>query len=93
MPIFEGDDPHEWLYRVERYFTVNGIFDEKRVGAATICLEGSALAWFQWCKQRDPIYTWETFKYEISERFRADQDGSYYEEFLSLVQDGTVAAY
>ena len=46
MPIFEGDDLDEWLYRVEHYFMENNIFGEERLGTAAVCLEGMVLAWF-----------------------------------------------
>ena len=72
MPIFEGIDPYDWLYRVERYSAINDIYGEERLGAAAVCLEGTALAWFQWREQRDPINTWDEFKLAVSERFRAD---------------------
>ena len=54
MPIFEGDDAHEWIHRVERYFTVNGILGEERLEAAALHLEGKALAWFQWVQTARP---------------------------------------
>ncbi|XP_020704066.2 uncharacterized protein LOC110115235 [Dendrobium catenatum] len=40
MPIFEGEDAHGWIYKVERYFTVNGLTEEEKLAAAGLCLEG-----------------------------------------------------
>lgn len=45
MPVFGGEDAHEWIYRVERYFKLQGINRREQLRAAALCLEGEALAW------------------------------------------------
>ncbi|RDX80407.1 Retrovirus-related Pol polyprotein, partial [Mucuna pruriens] len=47
VPYFTGEDPNGWIHRVERYFDINHILEEEKVLAASICLEGKALNWFQ----------------------------------------------
>lgn len=69
MPVFEGEDAHGWIYRVERYFLVNGLTEGERLMAAALCLEGKALAWYQWRETRYPIRSWEEFKDRLLERF------------------------
>ncbi|KAI0524824.1 hypothetical protein KFK09_004212 [Dendrobium nobile] len=93
MPIFEGEDGHGWIYKVERYFAVNGLTDDEKLTAAGLCLEGKALAWYQWRDRREPIRTWREFKDCLLERFRADGGGDFYEQFFALTQEGTVADY
>ena len=93
MPVFKGEDAHGWMYRVERYFAVNGLTEDEKLAAAALCLEGKALAWYQWCEQRDPMRTWEDFKIQILDRFRPLQDGDYREQFFALMQTGTVGEY
>ncbi|PKU59102.1 hypothetical protein MA16_Dca014844 [Dendrobium catenatum] len=44
MPIFEGEDAYGWIYKVERYFAVNGLMEEEKLTAAGLCLEGKALS-------------------------------------------------
>ncbi|KAL9409374.1 hypothetical protein AB3S75_047714 [Citrus x aurantiifolia] len=46
MPIFEGEDAYGWVYRVERYFTINGLSEREKLMAATLCLEGRRLRGF-----------------------------------------------
>ncbi|PKU77286.1 hypothetical protein MA16_Dca016853 [Dendrobium catenatum] len=46
MPVFEGEDAQGWVYRVERYFSINGLTEGGKLMAAGLCLEGKALAWF-----------------------------------------------
>ena len=93
MPVFEGEDAHGWIYRVERYFAVNGLTEDEKLTAAALCLEGKALAWYQWCEQRDPMHTWEDFKTQVLDRFRPLQEGDYHEQFFALTQQGTVGEY
>ena len=93
MPIFEGTDVHGWLYRVERYFALNGLSDREKLTTAGICLEGKALAWFQWREQRHPVQSWREFKDQLLTRFQATQAGDLYEQFVALTQDQTVTEY
>ncbi|KAI0501936.1 hypothetical protein KFK09_016881 [Dendrobium nobile] len=93
VPVFEGEDAYGWVYRVERYFAVNGVTEEEKLMAVPICLEGKSLAWFQWIEGRQPIRSWEEFKDLLLHRFRVSSEGTHYEQFMSLVQEGTVAEY
>ena len=43
MPIFKGEDAYGWVYRVERYFTINGPSEREKLMAAALCLEGKTL--------------------------------------------------
>lgn len=43
LPVFAGEDPSGWLFRVERYFLVNTIVDQEKMEATMVCLEGRAL--------------------------------------------------
>uniref|UniRef100_M1CU33 Disease resistance protein n=1 Tax=Solanum tuberosum TaxID=4113 RepID=M1CU33_SOLTU len=45
LPVFEGEDPLGWIYRVERYFAVNEISEAERLQAAGVSLEGKTLNW------------------------------------------------
>uniref|UniRef100_A0A0V0ITS5 Putative ovule protein n=2 Tax=Solanum chacoense TaxID=4108 RepID=A0A0V0ITS5_SOLCH len=45
LPVFEGEDPLGWIYRVERYFAVNEISEAERLQAASVSLEGKTLNW------------------------------------------------
>ncbi|WVZ20080.1 hypothetical protein V8G54_007402 [Vigna mungo] len=36
VPFFSGDDPHGWVYRVERYFEVNRVPEAEKVDTAVV---------------------------------------------------------
>uniref|UniRef100_A0A1S8ADV7 Aminoacyl-tRNA ligase n=1 Tax=Citrus limon TaxID=2708 RepID=A0A1S8ADV7_CITLI len=93
MPIFEGEDAYGWVYRAERYFAINGLSEREKLMAAALCLEGKALAWFQWREQRQPMRSWGEFKDRLLERFQATQEGGLHEQFFALTQERTVMEY
>lgn len=50
IPLFAGDNPIGWLFKLKRYFSVNAIEENEKLEAAVVCLEHKALNWFQWLK-------------------------------------------
>lgn len=73
------------VFRVEQSFIAHGKSGE-RFAAATISLEGEALAWFQWeeghCLVRSQA--------QLLDHFGQTQEGTLCEKFLVLKQEGTV---
>ena len=70
MPLFEGDDPDGWVFRAERYFSVNQLSDAEKLDSAALCFEGAALAWFQWEQRRRRVRSWEELKAMMRNQFR-----------------------
>ncbi|PKU77049.1 putative mitochondrial protein [Dendrobium catenatum] len=93
MPVFEEGNVDEWIHKVERYFAVNGLMEEERLMAASMCLEGAAFAWFKYMDKWDPVRTWRDFKEAIRERFRGSSPWEISEQFYALTQEGTVEEY
>lgn len=93
MPIFSGEDAYGWIYRVERYFEVQGISKKDQLRAAGLCMEDSALAWYRWVEARSPCRTWEKLKKKLLVRFQPSYEGNIYEQFLSIHQAGTARDY
>nr|GEV17911.1 ankyrin repeat-containing protein [Tanacetum cinerariifolium] len=93
MPLFEGEDPHGWIYKVERYFEVQDIQPREKLRAAVLCMEGQALSWFRWSEARSPFRSWEGLKRRLLERFQLSQDGTLYEQFLAITQEGSGREY
>ncbi|CAI9264216.1 unnamed protein product [Lactuca saligna] len=92
-PIFEGEDAFGWIYMVEHFFEIQDIGVRDRLKAATICLDGKALAWFAWSQARDPFRSWEDLKEWLLERFQLTGEGNIYHQFLTIRQEGTVRDY
>ena len=93
MPVFEGEDAYGWIYRVERYFEIQGIPPQEQLLAAAVCMEGEALSWYRWSEGQNPFYSWDGFKRRLLLRFQQTQGGNLYEQFLSITQEGTAREY
>ncbi|GKE31279.1 ankyrin repeat-containing protein [Tanacetum coccineum] len=59
MPLFDGEDSHGWIYKVER----------------------------------SPFRSWEGLKRRLLERFQLSQEGTLYEQFLAITQEGSAREY
>ena len=93
LPIFEGNDPDGWIFRVERYFEINSLRADEKLRAVLVCMEGEALAWYNWEEGHHPFNGWEEFKECLLLRFRSSQDGNLHEQLMSLLQTSIVQEY
>nr|GEZ91786.1 ankyrin repeat-containing protein [Tanacetum cinerariifolium] len=91
--VNKGEDPHGWIYKVERYFEVQDIQPRELFMAAVLCMKGQALSWFRWSEARSPFPSWEGLKRRMLERFQLSQKGTLYEQFLEITQEGSVREY
>nr|GEY85139.1 hypothetical protein [Tanacetum cinerariifolium] len=48
MSVFDGEDAYGWIYRVERYFEIQGLPHQEQLRATALCMEGEALSWYRW---------------------------------------------
>ncbi|GJU14254.1 ty3-gypsy retrotransposon protein [Tanacetum coccineum] len=74
MPLFDGEDAYGWIYRVERYFEIQGITQQEQSRAAVLCMEGEALLWYHWSEGQTPFHTWEGFNNHNKEEEEASRD-------------------
>ncbi|WVZ15409.1 hypothetical protein V8G54_012975 [Vigna mungo] len=77
VPFFSGDDPHGWVYRVERYFEVNRVLEAEK---------GKALNWYQWWESRMVVAA-------LMGRFQVASSENPYEVLMGLRQRGSVLEY
>lgn len=47
-----GDNPDGWIFHAEHYFFMNRLSDSEKLEVAVVCLDGDALAWYQWEESR-----------------------------------------
>ncbi|GJT26754.1 zinc finger BED domain-containing protein RICESLEEPER 2-like protein [Tanacetum coccineum] len=62
----------------------------EQLRAAVLCMEGQALSWF--CLGQR-FYVWEGLKRRLLERFQPSQEGTLYEQFLAITQEGSAREY
>ncbi|KAF2324342.1 hypothetical protein GH714_012680 [Hevea brasiliensis] len=90
LPNFDGQDLVGWLARADQYFSAQQTSVETKVPLALVCMEGAALHWVRWLKQRSPNMTWEQLSVELLQRFGGDAFASPYERLAAVRQDGSV---
>ena len=93
MPTFDGENPDGWILQAERFFTCHGYEDEEKIEAAFICFSGDALLWYQYESNKRTIHSWEEMKRLLLRHFRDSHEGSLYDQFLTIRQEGTVSEY
>nr|KAJ0216427.1 hypothetical protein LSAT_V11C300121730 [Lactuca sativa] len=92
MPTFEEEDVHGWIYKIKRYFEIQGIKEKDYLRAASICMEGSTLMWYRW-NETETCRTYDEFKRKLFNCFQESQEASIYEQFLNIQQEGTTHEY
>ncbi|KAL5555888.1 hypothetical protein UlMin_038124 [Ulmus minor] len=93
LPLFEGENPHGWIFRAERYFAYRGVEETEKITVATICLEGKALSWYLWADAKTPFQSWPGFRAALLARFSHLGDEDPTEQLLALRQEGSVADF
>ncbi|KAL5552261.1 hypothetical protein UlMin_002437 [Ulmus minor] len=93
LPLFEGENPHGWIFRAERYFAYRGVKETEKITLATICLEGRVLSWYLWADAKTPFQSWPGFRATLLARFSHLGDEDPIEQLLALRQEGSVADF
>ncbi|CAH1448287.1 unnamed protein product [Lactuca virosa] len=93
MPLFDGENPDEWIPRAERYFNFYKLSENDKLEAAVVALEGDALLWFQWEHSRRPVTRSKEMKSLLLRQFRPTNAGTLHQQWLALTQTGSVLEY
>lgn len=93
VPIFNGEEAHGWIVRVERFFWINAVREEEKLDTIVIALEGRALNWYQWWEEQTGELTWPEFKSAVIRRFQLELVQNPLGPLLSIKQTGTVMEY
>ncbi|XP_035544588.1 uncharacterized protein LOC118347982 [Juglans regia] len=97
FPRFSGDDPKEWVNRVNQFFEFQNTPDNQKVTLASYHLEGEANQWWQWIRrtfqEEGRILSWIDFEEELWARF-GPSDCEDFDEALSRIrQTGSLRDY
>ncbi|KAF7844308.1 Retrotransposable element Tf2 [Senna tora] len=93
LPIFDGDEAISWLFRAERYFSLNRMKETEKLEVVAVCMEGRALNWLQWLETRMVVQSWSEFKRKFLRQLHQSQQGNNYKMLMALKQEGTVVEY
>lgn len=89
FPEYTGEDPTEWLVRVDQFFEFQGTKEDQKVSLASFHLEGEANQWWRWLrrtyKEEGKEVSWAAFEEELWARF-GPTEGEDFDEALSHVR-------
>lgn len=93
LPEFEGKNPDDWIFRVEKCFKVNQTDEDEKLSLAMACMVGCAVTWLRMIQDRDEFLDWRDFKMKLKRRFKPTRGGTILSQMLRLRQTGTVSNY
>lgn len=82
LPEFEGKNPNDWIFRVEKCFKVNQTEEDKKLTEAMPCLVGCAVTWLRVIQSRDELLNWRDFKMKLKRRFKPTRGGTVLSQML-----------
>jgi hypothetical protein len=93
FPRFDGEDPNNWIYKANQYFSFNNTNPLQRILIASYHMEGDALTWFQDFEESRGMTSWEAFTHALRTRFGPTAYDDPMESLTRLKQTSTVTAY
>ncbi|XP_019101930.1 PREDICTED: uncharacterized protein LOC109133354 [Camelina sativa] len=93
LPYYEGSNPDDWLFRVEKCFERNNTPESEWINQAVSHMTGSAVTWWRWVHERLRIRTWKDFCERFKSRFGAGRGQPTLDHLLSITQQGSVEDY
>ena len=93
LPLFEGGNPDDWLFQIEKSFEHNNTPEYAKLEEALTCLRGSAIRWWRQAKFRERITNWVEFQERVLVRFKPCRGDTALDLLLNITQTGTVDEY
>ena len=97
FPRFSGDDPTEWLNRVNQFFEFQNTAETQKVSLASYHLEGEANQWWQWIhrnfQDEGRAIAWVNFEHELWARFGPSQCENFDEALSRIRQTRSLHEY
>lgn len=91
LPDFEGKNPDDWIFRMEKCFSVNQTDEGEKLSLAMSSLTGSAVTWLGLIQNREEPLDWRDFKMKLKRRFKPTSGGTILSQMLRLRQSGTIS--
>ncbi|XP_010451702.1 PREDICTED: uncharacterized protein LOC104733865 [Camelina sativa] len=93
-PVFEGQTPDDWIFRMEKFFLQRQIIEHMKVNEAMECMAvGALVTWLRGIQVRGSFRDWPDFKHKFRKRFIPSHGGSMVWQLLSIRQIGSTEEY
>ncbi|XP_023633382.1 uncharacterized protein LOC111829008 [Capsella rubella] len=93
LPVYEGQNPEDWIFRAEKCFRVNQTPEEEKHELALAVMKGPAVTWIRNNENRVDLTDWKDFKDKLKKRFRPTRGGTIVSQLLKLKQTGGIEEY
>ncbi|XP_061362213.1 uncharacterized protein LOC133305961 [Gastrolobium bilobum] len=93
IPVFNGTDPNNWIFKEELFFTLQLIPEETKVALAGLKMEGMAASWFQWTFNNGKARAWSDFVSALRQRFGMSGFTNLKGALSKLTQTSSLRAY
>lgn len=93
FPDFDGKNPDDWIFRMDKCFSVNQTAEGEMLPIAMSCLISGAVTWLRLIQDREEPLDWRDFKVKIRKRFKPSRGGTILSQMLRLRQTGSISEY
>lgn len=93
VPRFDGNDVEEWIFKIDKFFSLHRLPPDTRLAVVAFHLDGEASTWYQWMEKSGVLTCWDVFLQELRKRFGASIYDDPLGRISKLVQSGTVAKF
>ena len=93
LPIFDGDNPREWIRKANKYFKIQEIEGDMKAEVAELYFRDRADIWFHGVFHGRETIPWSELSTALCIRFGEGSPEEAIEEFNKLVQSRSVAEY
>lgn len=93
VPCFDGSNVDDWLYKINKFFTLHGVAPAMRLAVVAFHLDGEPSTWYQWMEKGGALTSWDTFLLELRKRFGTSVYDDPLGRISKLIQRGSVSQF
>ena len=93
VPRFNGQNVHNWVYTIEKFFSLHVILSLLRLQVMGFHLDGEVTSWYQWMDCNGSLVTWEKFIVDLQECFGSFIYDNPLGRISKLTQSGRVSQF
>lgn len=90
MHVFQGQNVHGWIVRVERYFLMGGYRDESQLELVSVSLDEAALSWFNGELVQQSFTGWTDFNQRLIVCYTKGMIGDSSQLLFGITPNGSI---
>lgn len=93
FPRFDGNEPHDWIFKAEQFFEYYLTPDDQRMTIASVNMEGMVVPWFQMMRKKNEIPNLAAFTKALQMEFGPSQFEAPRAKLFKLWQATSIKEY